>query len=126
MVEDEDPVRGLVTRILKRNGYTVLEARHGGEALLVCERQAGPIHLMITDVIMPHMNGGELAERLAPLRPEMKVLFMSGYTDDAMVRHGVTVSGMPFLQKPFDPETLAFAVRQVLDGRKRRSPLSAD
>jgi CheY-like chemotaxis protein len=114
LVEDEEAVRTLVHEVLERNGYTVLAARHGGEALLVCERHGGPIHLMVTDVVMPEMSGRELAERLASLRPAMKVLYVSGYTDDAIVHHGVLDPGTPFLEKPFSPDALARKVREVL------------
>ncbi|MEO8842014.1 MAG: PAS domain S-box protein, partial [Kofleriaceae bacterium] len=89
LVEDEDQVRDVARGILKRSGYTVLEARNAGEALLLCERHPTPIDLLLSDVVMPGMSGPELAKRLAEARPEMKVLCMSGYTDDAAVRHGV-------------------------------------
>src|SRR5262249_14352970 len=97
------------------NGYHVLEARHGAEAIEISERHRGPIHLMVTDVVMPQMSGRELAQRLLPVRPDMRVLYMSGYTDDAIVRHGVLGAGMAFLSKPFTPEALAVKVREVLD-----------
>jgi signal transduction histidine kinase/CheY-like chemotaxis protein len=116
VVEDEDSVRELVRDMLQMVGYTVVEARHGGEALLLCERFDGPIHLMVTDVVMPQMSGRQLAERLAPLRPEMKVLFMSGHTDDAVIRHGVKNAIMTFIQKPFTPAAIARQVRAILDG----------
>jgi two-component system cell cycle sensor histidine kinase/response regulator CckA len=103
--------------VLTKNGYTVLEARHGGEALLHCERHSGEIHLLLTDVILEQMSGTELASRLEPLRPKMKVLYISGYTDDAIVHHGVT-QGTHFLQKPFTTESLAKKIRQVLDESK--------
>ena len=97
------------------NGYNVLEARHGAEALEISDRHQGPIHLMVTDVVMPQMSGRELAQRLQPIRPDMRVLYMSGYTDDAIVRHGVLGAGMAFLSKPFTPDALALKVREVLD-----------
>jgi len=115
LVEDEDSVRALARMTLQRQGYKVLEARHGGEALLLCERHPEPIHLLATDVVMPQMSGRELAERLLPLRPEMKVLYMSGYMDDAIVRHGLLDASVPFLQKPYTPAALATKVREVLD-----------
>jgi DNA-binding response OmpR family regulator len=97
------------------SGYHVLEARHGADALEISGRHQGPIHLMVTDVVMPQMSGRELAQRLAPLRPDMRVLYMSGYTDDAIVRHGVLGAGMAFLSKPFTPDALAAKVREVLE-----------
>lgn len=114
LVEDEDVLRNLLTKFLRFYGYTVLDARHGGEALLLCERHQGPIHLMVTDVVMPQMSGRELADRLAPLRPDMKVIYMSGYADDSMVQYGVTDLAVPFLQKPFKSIELARKVHAVL------------
>jgi PAS domain S-box-containing protein len=115
LVEDAQRVRAVVREILEMNGYSVLEARHGAEAIEISSRHQGPIHLMVTDVVMPQMSGRELAQRLAPLRPDMRVLYMSGYTDDAIVRHGVLGAGMAFLSKPFTPDALAVKVREVLD-----------
>jgi len=114
LVEDEDMLRGLLAKFLRLYGYTVLEARHGGEALLTCERHPGPIHLMVTDVVMPQMSGRELADRLTPLRPEMRVLYMSGYAEDALVQHGVEDLAAAFLQKPFRPIELVRRVHAVL------------
>jgi PAS domain S-box-containing protein len=115
LAEDEEAVRKLALQVLQMNGYQVLEAANGGAALLICERQKEPIHLLITDVIMPEMSGRELADRLAKLRPEMKVLFMSGYTDNAIVHQGVLDAGANFIQKPFPTDALARKVREVLD-----------
>jgi PAS domain S-box-containing protein len=115
IVEDEDTVREPVCEMLKMGGYTVLEARHAGEALLICERHRGSIDLMLTDVIMPQMSGRELAERLAPLRPEMKVLFMSGHTEGAIAQHGGYETFNAFLQKPFTLDALARKIRGLLD-----------
>ena len=115
LVEDEPAVRDLARDVLRAHGYTVLEARHGREALLISERHSGPIHLMLTDVVMPEMSGRELANRLASLRPTMPVIYMSGYTDAAVVHHGVLDPGTTFLQKPFTPDALARKMRQVLD-----------
>jgi signal transduction histidine kinase/CheY-like chemotaxis protein len=114
LVEDQDDVRQVAREILKRYGYRVLEAREPSEALSLCERHEHPIHLLLTDVVMPLMSGRELAERVAPLRPDMRVLFMSGYTEDAMVDQGQLAAGFAFLQKPLVPEGLARRVREVL------------
>ncbi len=114
VVEDEDLVRQMVREILMQYGYTVLEARSGGEAVDLCTRHQGTIHLMLTDVVMPGMNGVELSKRLAPMQPEMKVLFMSGYTADAIVHQGILESGIAFIQKPFTMDSLAHKVREVL------------
>jgi signal transduction histidine kinase/CheY-like chemotaxis protein len=116
LVEDAQRVRAVVREILEMSGYLVLEARHGAEALEVGNRHAGTIHLLVTDVVMPQMSGRELSQRLATLRPDLKVLYMSGYTDDAIVRHGVLASGIAFLSKPFTPDALALKVREVLAG----------
>jgi len=115
LVEDEDAVRDIVRRLLSSDGYKVLEARHGREGLRVCEQYVDTIHLLITDVVMPEMGGRELAEQIALLRPAMKFLYMSGYTDDALVRQGVRSEGAAFLQKPFSLDMLARKVREVLD-----------
>jgi CheY-like chemotaxis protein len=116
VVEDDKEVRQLSVRILNRQGYRVWEANDGVEALRVCEQHKEPIDLMLTDVVMPQMGGLELAEKVQPLRPQMKVLFTSGYMDDAVVHKGILNSGSHFLQKPFSPTVLARKVREVLDG----------
>jgi CheY-like chemotaxis protein len=115
LVEDAEGVRTLARHVLEKHGYTVLEASNGGEALLLCQHHSEPIHLLISDVVMPNMSGPHLAERLARLRPRMKVLYLSGYTDDAIIRHGVLTQDTPFLQKPFTPKALAAKVRETLD-----------
>lgn len=115
LVEDEEVVREMATEILRDNGYHVLEAKHGHEAMKLERQHAGVIHLMLTDVVMPQMSGRELAERLTPLRHDMKVLYMSGYTDDAIVHHGVLEEGTAFIGKPFTPNALARKVREMLD-----------
>jgi len=115
LVEDEDAVRTMISRVLQGSGYTVLEACQGKEAIEVCRKHRGPIHLMVTDVIMPQMSGRELAERLATVRPKMRVLFMSGYPDKAIVHHGVLDPGTAFLQKPFTLTALENKVREVLE-----------
>ncbi len=115
VVEDEEEVRKLAARILQIHGYKVLEAPQGGDALLICERHKNPIHLMLTDVVMPGMSGHQLAKRLKSLQPEMKVLYMSGYTDNAIVQHGVLGEGVNYIQKPFTLDALARKVREVLD-----------
>jgi len=115
VVEDEDAVREVTREMLERLGYVVLEAHRPHEALLIAERHHGPIHLMLTDVVMPELNGHRLAQCVSSERPAMKILYMSGYTDDAIVRHGVLEPGTHFLQKPFSSQALADKVRAVLD-----------
>jgi CheY-like chemotaxis protein len=120
LVEDEPEVRDLAREILEGSGYTVLQACDPQEAVLMAERHAGPIRLLLTDVIMPRQSGRALAERLRPLRPEMHVLYMSGYTNEAIVRHGVLEPDTMFIQKPFTPAALGQKVREALDlGRPR-------
>ncbi|MBI3608687.1 MAG: response regulator [Nitrospirae bacterium] len=115
VVEDEEHVRALVCQILGARGYTVLEARDGNEALDLCARHQGPIHLMVTDVVMPSMSGRDLSERVRRSRPELKIVYVSGYTDNAIAHHGVLEEGLAFVQKPFTADTLVRKVRDVLD-----------
>ena len=121
VAEDEPGVRTLVSHTLRQHGYTVLEAAHGIEALAILERHKKPIHLLLTDVVMPQISGRELAERLVARQPELRVLFMSGYTDDAVLRRGLCTADKNFLHKPFTTGTLASRVRQVLNTQ----PMSA-
>ena len=116
LVEDAAAVRSVIHEALARQGYTVLEAPNGGEALAIAARHPGPIHLLLTDVVMPGLSGRQLADQLARGRPDTKVLYTSGYTNDAVVRHGVLESGIAYLQKPFTLDGLARKVREVLDG----------
>jgi len=120
LVEDEDQVRTLVQGILKRHGYRVIEARLPSEALLLSTQYEETIELLVTDVVMPQMNGRQLAERLRSSRPEMDVLYVSGYTDNAINPGGVLEPGIAFLQKPITPLALTRMVRQVLDARARK------
>jgi signal transduction histidine kinase len=125
VVEDDAPLRALVRGVLAASGYTVLEARAGEEAVRLGEQYAGPIHLLLTDVVMPGLSGRELAERLAARHPGLRVLFMSGYTDQVVVEQGMLEARAPFLQKPFSPETLRRKLREVLDPSPPRPPQGA-
>jgi CheY-like chemotaxis protein len=116
VVEDEEAVRALTRMTLEARGYHVLAAASAEQALEVAARHPGPIPLVVTDVVMPGLSGGELAARLVELRPEMRVIFVSGYTDDTIAHHGVLDPGVHFLQKPFTLDALARKVREVLDG----------
>jgi signal transduction histidine kinase len=116
VAEDEQMVRVLIRKVLEQAGYTVLLASGGAEALQLAARHAGPIQMLVTDVVMPGMNGRELARRLLELRPDTKVLYLSGYADDAVERHGVLDPDTAFMQKPFSPGALASRVREVLGG----------
>ncbi len=115
VVEDDYSVRKLVTKILKPLGYTVIEARNGTEAIRLCGSYPKEIHLLLTDVIMPGMNGGKLSKEIKKIKPEIKIIFMSGYTDDAIAQHGVLEPGVNFIQKPLSKEKLSNKVRNVLD-----------
>ena len=116
LAEDEEAVCSLVRGVLESRGYDVLETKGANDALEIGERHKKHIHLLLTDVVMPQMSGRELAEHLAPLHPETKVLYMSGYADHAVVQHGLLDPGTVFLQKPFTPDALTLKVREVLDG----------
>jgi len=115
LVEDEDVVRGLASKILEQAGYKVLAASRGTEAIRLCREQTEPIHLLLTDVVMPETSGKEVADQVTELLPSLRVLFMSGYTDEAIVHHGVLDSNVEFIQKPFTPAGLVMKVREVLD-----------
>jgi PAS domain S-box-containing protein len=114
LVEDQDEVRGLATKVLKAHGYHVLEAANGTNALALAERHPGPIHLLLTDVVLPGMNGRELAERLKKLLPDVKVLYTSGYTYNVIAHRGVLNPGVAYIAKPYTPDDLAAKVREVL------------
>jgi DNA-binding NtrC family response regulator len=115
LVEDEDAVRSLVREVLRGRGYQVLEAQKSAQALEICKTHPGPIDLLVTDVVLPQISGRALAQQLGPARPEMKVLYISGYTDDKMLQHGIP--GTAFLQKPFSSDVLARTVRDMLDSK---------
>jgi two-component system cell cycle sensor histidine kinase/response regulator CckA len=110
----------LLMHVLTKRGYNVLEASDAEEALRIFNQRAADIHLVLTDMVMPKMSGRELGERLARIRPETKVIYMSGYTDDVLVRTGALGPGMAFLQKPLRPEVLAAKVRETLDSPSRQ------
>ena len=118
MVEDEEGVRSLIHMALTSSGYKVLETDGAKNAVATCAKHDGPIHLLLTDVVMPQMSGPRVAEQIVALRPDIKVLYMSGYTGDAVVRHGVLSQDMPFIQKPFTPATLRKKIREVLGGEQ--------
>ena len=123
LVEDDSEVRNLARHILVENGYTVLEAMQGVEALDISRRHQGPIHLLITDVIMPEIGGHELAVQLIKERPGIDVIYISGYTNDAIARHGVLEPGVTFIQKPFSPGVFLQKIRKLLD--KKTAGLSS-
>jgi two-component system cell cycle sensor histidine kinase/response regulator CckA len=117
LAEDDAVLRPLAKGLLEKLGYTVLQAENAAQALDVAAAHAGPIQLLVSDVVMPGTSGVELARRLAPTRPDMRVLYVSGYTDDAIVHHGMLEPGLNYLQKPFTPAALARKVREVLDAK---------
>ena len=121
LVEDQDEVRKVACDILEQQGYEVIAASNAGEALLLYQRHAQTIDLLVTDVVMPQMNGRELADRLLKINPELRVLYMSGYTDNTVVHHGILDSGVHFLQKPLVPSAFAKSVREALDSAARSS-----
>ena len=117
VVEDEGEVRKVAARILRGQGYKVLEASNGADTLMICKEQKEPIHLILTDVVMPKMSGCELAKCISSIRPEIKVLYMSGYTDNAITHNGILEEGMKYIQKPFTMGALVGKVREVLDNK---------
>lgn len=119
IVENESAIRNLLQVALKRNGYTVLAAESGREALELVRNHTGAIHLLITDVIMPDMDGPELVRHLSTIRPDTRTLFMSGYMDDTLGERGILATSANFIQKPFSPRTIAQRVREILDGVER-------
>jgi CheY-like chemotaxis protein len=114
VVEDEQAVRDLTVRILQQLGYAILTAASGAEALEICQAHTGHIDLLLTDVVMPNMSGRQLADHLQVSRPQTKVLFLSGYTENTVVHHGVLDAGVDFLPKPFSRENLSKKLREVL------------
>jgi len=114
LVDDEAILRRLVRKILQTHGYTVLEASRGKDAIQICQQHEGPIHLLLTDVTMPEMNGRNLAERVTTLRPHTRVLYMSGYTDGALITPFGLITPTAFIQKPFTPDALTRKVREIL------------
>jgi response regulator RpfG family c-di-GMP phosphodiesterase len=119
LTEDEASVRRFMRRVLDEQGYTVFEAANGAEALQLAARHPGPIDLLVSDVIMPELGGAELAQRLKRTHPETRVLYVSGYADDAIGQHGVLAEDASFLAKPFTSESLVRKVREVLDAAGR-------
>jgi CheY-like chemotaxis protein len=121
LVEDDPSLRVLAVRMLESFGYTVVEANGGAEALEICRQREGDIHLLLTDVVMPGMSGRVLAEQLLPQRPQLKVVYMSGYTGQTVGAHGVLAEGSHFLPKPFTREALGRKIREVLDRKMTAS-----
>lgn len=118
LVEDEPMLRTLVRHILEVIGYNVMAAASGSEAMEICKGHDGAVHLLLTDVVMPQMSGPKLGEEVIKLRPDIGILYMSGYPENVIMRHGVS-EGVPFLQKPFSPQALALKVREILDGAEQ-------
>jgi CheY-like chemotaxis protein len=118
LVEDDQDVRHLLEEVLARNGYTTIRTDDPADAVALCERHTGPIHLLITDVVMPKLSGPQLAERLVRMRPEMRVLFISGYVENDVTRKAVSSGWAAFLAKPFTPEEFMFKVQDVLEGAR--------
>jgi two-component system, cell cycle sensor histidine kinase and response regulator CckA len=119
VVEDEDPVRELIARILRREGFDVIDVPSGAEGLDICAARTGQINLLLTDVVMPEMSGPQLRDLASPIRPEMRVLFMSGYTDDLIAKRGVLAEGDSLLSKPFHSEQLLAKVREALNSDQK-------
>jgi DNA-binding NtrC family response regulator len=115
LVEDEDALREVLVRVLKANGYKVLSSSQAPDALGLARLHRGPIHLLVSDVILPGMRGPELAKHLSQLHPEMRVLYMSGFTDNALMHSGSLPQSTMFLQKPFTPDVLLRRIRDILD-----------
>jgi CheY-like chemotaxis protein len=126
VVEDAEALRKLSVTLLEQSGYRVLSAANGAEALELAQKDSQSIDLLLTDVIMPGLGGHELAQRLEALRPGLKVLYMSGYTDSSIGQHGVLEAGISLLHKPFTEEELVRKIREVLDAGKRRAPLAEE
>jgi two-component system cell cycle sensor histidine kinase/response regulator CckA len=114
LVEDEAALRGLMKRLVERGGYLVLEAENGAEALEQCEKHAGAIDLVVSDIVMPMMGGREMADRMRMLRPQSKLLFVSGFTDDEVMRQDIDIAGSAYLQKPFSPAALMAKIGEML------------
>lgn len=119
LVEDEEGLRELIAELLVENGYHVLAAEHPSKAIETAERYEGVIHLLLTDVVMPQMNGRDLASRVKERRPDVRVLFMSGYTEEAIAHRGVLEAGSSLISKPFTQEALTRKLRDLLDSRQQ-------
>jgi CheY-like chemotaxis protein len=126
LVEDSQTLRQLARELLESDGYKVLEAANGAHAIKIAEKYAETIHLLLTDVVMPVMDGRKLADHMVQARPEIKVLYMSGFTDDAIVHHGVLKPGVALLEKPFTKASLTRKVRDVLAGTKAQAGMQSE